>query len=79
MKVEIPKELKVDMPQTTFAKILAATPVVMAVVATMLAGLASSEMTRAQYDRSGFAGGQPASALTSSGPGSALPSSGNTR
>jgi len=52
MKVEIPKELKSDMPQTTFAKILAATPVVMAVVATMLAGLASSEMTRAQYDRS---------------------------
>lgn len=31
---------------------LSATPVVMAVVATMLAGLASSEMTRAQYDRS---------------------------
>jgi len=30
---------------------LSATPVVMAVVATMLAGLASSEMTRAQYDR----------------------------
>ena len=52
MKVEIPNELKADMPQTTFAKILAATPVVMAVVATMLAGLASSEMTRAQYDRS---------------------------
>jgi hypothetical protein len=52
MKVEIPKELKSDMPQTTFAKILAATPVVMAVVATMLAGLASSEMTNAQYDRS---------------------------
>jgi len=52
MKVSIPNELKADMPQTTFAKILAATPVVMAVVATMLAGLASSEMTRAQYDRS---------------------------
>ena len=31
---------------------LSATPVVMAVLATMLAGLASSEMTRAQYDRS---------------------------
>jgi hypothetical protein len=30
---------------------LSATPVVMAVLATMLAGLASSEMTRAQYDR----------------------------
>jgi len=52
MKVQIPNELKSDMPQTMFGKILAATPVVMAVVATMLAGLASSEMTRAQYDRS---------------------------
>jgi hypothetical protein len=52
MKVQIPNELKADMPQTTFGKILSATPVVMAVVATMLAGLASSEMTRAQYDRS---------------------------
>lgn len=52
MKVQIPNELKSDVPQTSFGKILAATPVVMAVVATMLAGLASSEMTRAQYDRS---------------------------
>ncbi len=52
MKVQIPNELKADLPQTTFGKILSATPVVMAVIATMLAGLASSEMTRAQYDRS---------------------------
>src|SRR3954453_8340620 len=52
MKVTIPEELKKDVPPTTYGKILAATPVVMAVVATMLAGLASSEMTRAQYDRS---------------------------
>src|SRR3954469_24024874 len=52
MKVAIPEELKKDVPQTTFGKILSATPVVMTVVATMLAGLASSEMTRAQYDRS---------------------------
>jgi hypothetical protein len=52
MKVEIPKDLKSDLPQTPFGKILSATPVVMAVVATMLAGLASSEMTRAQYERS---------------------------
>ncbi len=51
MKVTIPQELKSDIPQTAFGKILSATPVVMAVVATMLAGLASSEMTRAQYDR----------------------------
>jgi hypothetical protein len=51
-KITIPEELKADLPQSTFGKILGATPVVMAVVATMLAGLASSEMTRAQYDRS---------------------------
>lgn len=52
MKVQIPDALKQDVPQNLFGRILAATPVVMAVVATMLAGLASSEMTRAQYDRS---------------------------
>jgi Domain of unknown function (DUF4337) len=51
-KIEIPEKLKADLPQNKFGKILSATPVVMAVVATMLAGLASSEMTRAQYDRS---------------------------
>ncbi len=51
MKVQIPDQLKADLPQTLFGKILAATPVVMAVVSTMLAGLASSEMTRAQYAR----------------------------
>src|SRR5512141_834231 len=51
MKVTIPQELKADVPQSSFGKMLAATPVIMAVVATMLAGLASSEMTRAQYDR----------------------------
>ena len=52
MKVEIPDALKADIPPTTWGKMLTATPVVMAVVATMLAGLASSEMTRAQYARS---------------------------
>lgn len=51
-KLEIPNALKADLPQTTFGKILGATPVVMTVIATMLAGLASSEMTKAQYDRS---------------------------
>src|SRR5438105_12646472 len=51
MKVTIPDELKKDVPPTRWGKMLSATPVVMAVVATMLAGLASSEMTRAQYDR----------------------------
>jgi hypothetical protein len=51
MKVQIPDQLKADVPPTRFGKMLSATPVVMAVVATLLAGLASSEMTRAQYDR----------------------------
>jgi hypothetical protein len=51
MKVQIPDQLKADVPPTKWGKMLSATPVVMAVVATMLAGLASSEMTRAQYDR----------------------------
>src|SRR6185369_9129040 len=51
-KITIPEELKAELPHSTFGKILSATPVVMAVVSTMLAGLASSEMTRAQYDRS---------------------------
>ncbi len=51
-KTEIPAALKADLPPTKWGKILAATPVIMAVIATMLAGLASSEMTKAQYDRS---------------------------
>ncbi|HLP78636.1 MAG TPA: DUF4337 family protein [Candidatus Paceibacterota bacterium] len=51
MKTKIPDELKADVPPSLWGKILSATPVVMTVVATMLAGLASSEMTRAQYDR----------------------------
>ncbi|MBP7140646.1 MAG: hypothetical protein KBA71_01970 [Opitutaceae bacterium] len=52
MKTTIPDSLKEDMPHTLWGKVLSATPVVMAVVATMLAGLSSSEMTRAQYSRS---------------------------
>lgn len=52
MKTEIPEAIKTDVPQTKWEKILLATPVVMTVIATLLAGLASSEMTRAQYDRS---------------------------
>ncbi|HOW66782.1 MAG TPA: DUF4337 family protein [Candidatus Paceibacterota bacterium] len=51
MKTTIPEALTADVPQTIWGKILSATPVVMTVVATMLAGLSSSEMTRAQYDR----------------------------
>lgn len=51
-KIQVPEQLKADLPQNKWGKILAATPIVMTVVATMLAGLASSEMTKAQYDRS---------------------------
>jgi len=52
MKTKIPEELKSDLPPSKWGKLLAATPIVMTVIATMLAGLASSEMTKAQYDRS---------------------------
>src|SRR5258706_5267143 len=50
-KIEIPEALKSDLPPNKWGKILGATPIIMTVIATMLAGLASSEMTRAQYDR----------------------------
>ena len=40
-----------NLPQTLMGRALTATPVVMAVIATLLAGLASSEMTKAQYER----------------------------
>lgn len=52
MKANVPEALKADLPPSIWGKILSSTPVVLAVVATMLAGLASSEMTAAQYDRS---------------------------
>jgi hypothetical protein len=51
-KLEIPDALKADVPPTKWGKILTATPIIMTVIATALAGLASSEMTRAQYSRS---------------------------
>src|SRR5580698_8785453 len=51
-KTEIAESIKSELPQNKWGKILGITPIVMTVVATMLAGLASSEMTRAQYDRS---------------------------
>ncbi len=51
-KIEIPDQLKHELPQNKWGKILGVTPIVMTVIATMLAGLASSEMTKAQYDRS---------------------------
>ena len=50
-KIQIPDNLKADLPTNKFGKILGATPIIMTVIATMLAGLASSEMTKAQYDR----------------------------
>jgi hypothetical protein len=51
-KFEIPAALKSDVPENKWGKVLAATPVVLTVVATLLAGLSTGEMTRAQYDRS---------------------------
>lgn len=51
-KIQIPDELKQDLPQNKWGKILGVTPIIMTVIATMLAGLASSEMTKAQYVRS---------------------------
>src|ERR1039458_6701017 len=51
-KIKIPDAVKADLPPTKWGKILGVTPIVMTVIATMLAGLASSEMTKAQYDRS---------------------------
>src|SRR5664279_5348369 len=52
MDGDVPDGLKADVPEGRWGKMLVATPVVMTVIATLLAGLASSEMTRAQYDRS---------------------------
>jgi hypothetical protein len=52
MKTEVPPEIKETLPPSLWGKVLGMTPVVMAVVATLLAGLSSSEMTKAQYDRS---------------------------
>ncbi len=51
MKAKIPEAMLAEVPQTKWGKILSITPIVMTVVATLLAGLASSEMTTAQYDR----------------------------
>jgi hypothetical protein len=52
MKTEVPTEIKETLPPSLWGKVLGMTPVVMAVIATLLAGLSSSEMTKAQYDRS---------------------------
>lgn len=52
VKIKIPDEMKASLPATRWGKLIGATPVVMTVIATLLAGLANSEMTKAQYDRS---------------------------
>jgi len=41
-----------EAPKTLWERIFTSTPVAMTMVATLLAGLSTSEMTRAQYDRS---------------------------
>ena len=51
-KLPLHDSLKADIPKTKWGKVLATTPVVMTVIATLLAGLSSGEMIRAQYDRS---------------------------
>ncbi len=48
----IPDETLPREPKTRWDRVIASTPVVMTVVATILAGLSSSEMTAAQYHRS---------------------------
>lgn len=52
MKITLPEALKAEVPTNAWGKVLAATPVVLTVIATMLAGLSSGEMTRGQYERS---------------------------
>src|SRR5690606_171427 len=51
MSTTIPEALKADLPQSKWGKVLGATPIVMTVIATLLAGLSNSEMTKAQYAR----------------------------
>jgi hypothetical protein len=51
MKAEVPAEIKASLPEGKWGKVLGMTPVVMTVIATLLAGLSTSEMTKAQYAR----------------------------
>jgi len=48
---KLPEELTAGLPDSKWGKVLGATPVVMTVIATLLAGLSNSEMTKAQYAR----------------------------
>ncbi len=50
-KAQIPDEIKSTLPEGKWGRILGITPVIMTVIATLLAGLSSSEMTKAQYAR----------------------------
>jgi hypothetical protein len=43
--------LKAELPKSKWGKVLGATPIVMTVIATLLAGLSNGEMTKAQYAR----------------------------
>src|ERR1017187_6185159 len=51
-KIKIPDAVKADLPPTKWGKILGVTPIVMTVIATMLAGLALFGRTKAEYVRS---------------------------
>lgn len=51
MATKIPDVLKSDLPPNKWGKVLGATPVIMTIIATLLAGLSNGEMTKAQYDR----------------------------
>ncbi|HZZ58770.1 MAG TPA: hypothetical protein VFE31_13140 [Opitutaceae bacterium] len=55
MAASLPDKLKEELPPGLWGKVLSATPIVMTVVATGLAGLSSNEMNRAQYDRASAA------------------------
>ena len=49
MALKIPDALKADIPQSPWGKVLAATPVIMTVIATLLAGLASNGSSWVNY------------------------------
>jgi hypothetical protein len=50
-KIPAPGEAAAIQPSSFWDTVITTTPVIMTVLATILAGLSSSEMTRAQYDR----------------------------
>lgn len=50
-KIPAPGDAAANQPRSFWDTVITTTPVIMTVLATILAGLSSSEMTRAQYDR----------------------------